>query len=144
LERDGFDLTISNFELTIDGSRNVSAANLATSLTGHGGAFYRPSLSDPLLARDVAEERDHSGRKRYELDDSGFDEVPKKYRRFYRRWGGEGDLLAPNEVLCPVCKVVIRSTRELRPGDKVYCMPCMSRLVVMRGESGRLEALVTY
>ena len=41
--------------------------------------------------------------------------------------------LAPNEVLCPVCKVVIRSTRELRPGDRVYCMPCMSRLVVVEG-----------
>ena len=39
-------------------------------------------------------------RKRYELDDRGFDEVPKKYRRFYRRWEGPEDELAPNEALC--------------------------------------------
>ena len=45
---------------------------------------------------------------------------------------GAGDRLAPNEVICPVCKVVIRSSRTLLPGDRVYCMPCMSRLVVMR------------
>jgi hypothetical protein len=47
-------------------------------------------------------------------------------------------------VICPVCKVVIRSTRELRPGDRVYCMPCMSRLVVVRNEAGTLEARVAY
>ena len=84
-------------------------------------------------------------RRRFELaDDTGFDEVPAKYRRFYRRWRGAGDELAANEVLCPVCKVVIRSARELRPGDRVYCMPCMSRLEVVRGASGRLEAIVRY
>lgn len=83
-------------------------------------------------------------RRRFVLDETGFDEVPKKYRRFYRRWRGAGDRLAPNEVLCPVCKVVIRSARELRPGDKVYCMPCMSRLIVVAGRSGQLEAVVTY
>ena len=83
-------------------------------------------------------------RRRYELEETGFDEVPKKYRRFYRRWGGPGDALAPNEVVCPVCKVVIRSSRELRVGDRVYCMPCMSRLVVEMGEDGRLEARVAY
>jgi len=83
-------------------------------------------------------------RRRYILEDTGFDEVPKKYRRFYRKWQGGGDRLAPNEVLCPVCKVVIRSTRELRPGDRVYCMPCMSRLVVARSDTGRLEARVVY
>lgn len=86
-----------------------------------------------------------SPRRRFELlDDTGFDEVPAKYRRFYRRWQGEADVLAPNEVLCPVCKVVIRSARELRPGDRVYCMPCMSRLEVVRAASGRLEAIVRY
>lgn len=84
-------------------------------------------------------------RQRYQLkDNTGFDEVPKKYRRFYRRWRGKGDKLAPNEVICPVCKVVIRSARDLRPGDRVYCMPCFSRLTVVRAESGRLEARVEY
>jgi len=97
-------------------------------------------MTDPLLAPV-----DERPRRRFILnDDTGFKEVPRKYRRFYRTWSGALDQLAPNEVLCPVCKVVVRSTRELRPGDRVYCMPCMSRLVVTRGESGRLEAAVHY
>ncbi len=84
-------------------------------------------------------------RERFVLeDDTGFDEVPVKYRRFYRLWDGPGDSLAPNEALCPVCKVVIRSTRELRPGDRLYCMACMTRLTVVEGEGGRLEAHVVY
>ncbi len=99
-------------------------------------------MNDPLEA--VVEE-DAGARRRFELvDDTGFDEVPKKYRKFYRKWRGAGDSLAPNEVVCPVCKVVIRSTRELRPGDRVYCMPCMSRLVVVRNDDGMLEATVAY
>jgi hypothetical protein len=89
-------------------------------------------------------ERAEQPRQRFVLEETGFDEVPPKYRRFYRRWRGSGDALGPNEVLCPVCKVVIRSTRELRAGDRVYCMPCMSRLVVAQGEGGRLEARVAY
>ena len=84
-------------------------------------------------------------RRRYVLeDDTGFDEVPAKYRRFYRRWGGPGDALAPNEAVCPVCKVVIRSPRELRPGDRLYCMACMTRLEVVAAEEGRLEARAIY
>jgi hypothetical protein len=111
-------------------------------------------MTDPLLettAFDPADESSSDGsereepRQRYKLkDDTGFNEVPKKYRRFYRRWQGNGDTLAPNEVICPVCKVVIRSARDLRPGDRVYCMPCFSRLTIIRSESGRLEAWVEY
>jgi hypothetical protein len=82
-------------------------------------------------------------RRRYELDDRGFDEVPAKYRRFYRRLEGPNDTLAPNELLCPVCKVVIRSTRELREGDRVYCMACLTRLRVVSGANG-LEGVVEY
>ncbi len=100
------------------------------------------SPDDPLARAEPA--ADPAPRRRFELDETDFDEVPKKYRRFYRRWGGPEDALAPNEVLCPVCNVVIRSTRELRPGDRVYCMPCMSRLAVVQGEGGRLEARVAY
>ena len=100
-------------------------------------------MTDPLLDSDEAP-ADALPRRHFVLDDTGFDEVPKKYRRFYRKWGGPGDTLAPNEVLCPVCKVVIRSIRELRPGDRVYCMPCMSRLVVTRAEDGSLQARVAY
>jgi hypothetical protein len=98
-------------------------------------------VNDPLLEEETGT---NEPRRRFVLDDTGFDEVPKKYRRFYRRWAGATDVLAVNEVLCPVCKVVIRSTRELRPGDRVYCMPCMSRLVVVTGTGGRLEAVVRY
>jgi hypothetical protein len=113
-------------------------------------------MTDPLLETAEFDPIDDDGktlgkpdreapRQRYLLkDDTGFDEVPKKYRRFYRRWRGAGDELARNEVLCPVCKVVIRSARDLRPGDRVYCMPCFSRLTVVRAESGRLEARVQY
>lgn len=42
-----------------------------------------------------------------------------------------------------MCKVVIRSMQELREGDWLYCMPCMSRLVVVR-EDGMLLAKVVY
>ena len=49
-------------------------------------------------------------RRRFELEETGFKEVPKKWRKFYRHWGGPLDTLAPNEVICPVCKVVIRAT----------------------------------
>jgi len=90
-----------------------------------------------VTASELAEEP----RRRYELDETGFNEVPRKWRRFYRHWtGDDSDELAPNEALCPVCKVVIRSSRELRPGDRLYCMPCMSKLVVVRSDTGRLEA----
>ncbi|MBL8538632.1 MAG: hypothetical protein JNM59_14605 [Hyphomonadaceae bacterium] len=95
-------------------------------------------MSDPL---EVPKER--RPRRSFELEETGFDEVPKRYRRFYRKWRGPGDVLAPNEALCPVCKVVIRSTKELRAGDRVYCMPCMSRLELVE-EDGRLVAKVIY
>lgn len=91
-------------------------------------------MTDPLLATPP----NSAPRQRYVLEETGFDEVPRKYRKFYRHWLGPRDQLAPNEVYCPICKVVIRSSRELRPGDRVYCMPCMSRLVVMRDSGGRL------
>lgn len=83
-------------------------------------------------------------RRYYELEDVGFNEVPRKWRKFYRHWDGPGDVLAPNEVLCPVCKVVIRSRKELRSGDRVYCMPCMSRMVVVEGPDGDLVAEVIF
>jgi len=100
-------------------------------------------MTDTLLAESESDDAPDV-RQRFVLEDTGFDAVPQKYRKFYRHWGGPDDPLAANEVLCPVCKVVIRSARELRPGDRVYCMPCMSRLTVVRSPSGRLEAHVTY
>lgn len=83
-------------------------------------------------------------RRHFELEETGFREVPKKWRRFYRHWQGPGDELGPNEVLCPVCKVVIRSNRELRKGDRVYCMPCMTRMVIDVGPDGGLVGVVSY
>jgi hypothetical protein len=88
-------------------------------------------------------EESEAPRRRFELDDRGFDEVPRKYRRYYRKWEGAADALGPNELLCPVCKVVIRSTRELRDGDRIYCMACMTRLRVV-AQGGRLEGRVEY
>jgi hypothetical protein len=104
---------------------------------------------DPLEAGRELEGADpqrdvDAPRRRFVLDETGFEEVPVKYRRFYRRWKGSGDSLGANEVICPVCKVVIRSTREIREGDRLYCMPCMSRILVVRGASGMLEAQVAY
>ncbi len=92
----------------------------------------------------VGERPESQARQRFVLDDRGFDEVPKKYRRFYRRWGGPEDTLAPNEALCPVCRIVVRSTRELRPGDRIYCMACMTRLEIVHSDAGHLEAIVVY
>lgn len=102
-------------------------------------------MIDPLQREATGSDitADKKPRQRYVLDETGFDEVPRKYRKFYRRFGGEGDTLAPNEVLCPVCMVVVRSSRELRAGDRVYCMPCFSRLVVVEA-NGRLEAQPVY
>ena len=96
-------------------------------------------MNDPLLDAPTSD----APRRWYLLQDTGFNEVPKKYRKFYRRFGGAGDSLAANEVLCPVCMVVVRSSRELRAGDRVYCMPCFSRLVVVQA-NGRLEARPVY
>ncbi len=102
-------------------------------------------MKDPLQieAKESTSRKQEISRQRYVLDDTGFNEVPAKYRKFYRRFYGDNDTLAPNEVLCPVCMVVVRSSRELRPGDRVYCMPCFSRLIVVEA-NGRLEAQPVY
>lgn len=99
-------------------------------------------MNDPLVRPSTFSAK-RQERRSFELEDTGFNEVPKRFRRFYRRWKGAGDTLALNEVLCPVCKVVIRSTKELRAGDRVYCMPCMSRLEIV-AEAGLLVARVVY
>lgn len=96
-------------------------------------------MSSHASAADESAGLDPRGRRRYSLEDTGFKEVPAKYRKFYRKWQGAGDSLATNEVLCPTCKVVIRSQHEVRAGDRLYCMPCMSRGVVVETESGGLE-----
>lgn len=101
-------------------------------------------MTEALEDRVRALRSDDDDRQRFELEETGFMEVPKRWRRFYRHWQGEGDTLGPNEVICPVCKVVIRSEREYREGDRVYCMPCMSRLIIVRDEDGNLVATPVY
>lgn len=96
------------------------------------------------VAKHQARRADSSERRHFELDDRGFNEVPKKWRKFYRHWQGVGDTLGPNEIICPVCKVVIRSVKELRAGDRLYCMPCMSRLLVVEADDGTLATEVVY
>ncbi|MCP3991270.1 MAG: hypothetical protein GY724_19500 [Actinomycetia bacterium] len=98
--------------------------------------------SEPPVATTSTDEE--APRQLFELEDLGFNEVPKKWRRFYRYWKGPDDELGPNEIVCPVCKIVVRSKRELRPGDRLYCMPCMSRLRVVRGDDGVLTTEVVY
>lgn len=81
-------------------------------------------------------------RRLYRLEDRGFDEVPPRWRKFYRVWDGVGDELAPNELRCPVCAVVLRSSLELRPGDHQYCRACMSLARVERTADGDLVGRV--
>lgn len=102
------------------------------------------SRDDTAIGDPSSGASDTSPRRKFELDDTGFREVPKRWRKFYRHWKGEGDVLGPNEIQCPVCKVIIRSHHEFRPGDRVYCMPCMSRMVVVRQPDGSLLAEVVY
>ena len=93
---------------------------------------------------DLLEVGDASGevvpRRWFVLEETGLAELPDAYRKFYREWRGPSDSLGANEALCPMCEVVIRSTRELWPGDGVYCMPCMSHLVIVTSDTGKLEA----
>lgn len=101
----------------------------------------------PADDTDLAEDPGGDGpapRHTYELTDTGFREVPKRWRKYYRVWQGDGDTLAPNEIICPVCKVVIRSRREYRAGDRVYCMCCFTRMVLVETPQGGVEPEVIY
>lgn len=83
-------------------------------------------------------------RRTFDLEETGFREVPKRWRKFYRVWQGDGDTLGPNEVICPVCKVVIRSRKEYRAGDRVYCMCCFTRMILVETADGGIEPEVIY
>ena len=41
-------------------------------------------MSDPLQQDAAAEGEAEKPRQRYMLEDTGFDDVPQKYRKFYR------------------------------------------------------------
>ena len=57
----------------------------ATARGAHGAVPLE--IVDPL--ESTTSEADERPRQRYLLQDTGFDEVPKKFRRFYRKWRGE-------------------------------------------------------
>lgn len=106
------------------------------------GSVATPSVEDTGDERAAVEE---APRRTYELEDTGFREVPKRWRKFYRVWQGDDvDTLAPNEIQCPVCKVIVRSRKEYRAGDRVYCMCCFTRMVLVEGDDGKLVAEVVY
>lgn len=86
----------------------------------------------PPDAVDVAEP--------FPLEDTGFNELPVPLRRGYRHWRGPEDPLGPNEILCPTCHLVLRSTRAFGSGDELQCVPCLSRLRLV-GRAGKLVAV---
>ena len=47
--------------------------------------------ADPLQELEEPGASGEAPRQRFAPADQGFDEVPKKYRRLYRRWKGGGD-----------------------------------------------------
>lgn len=96
------------------------------------------------LRPHVTEHEDEVGRPRlrFELEDRGFEGVPAPWRRFYRTWNGAGDELQANELRCPTCAVVLRSSWELRPGDHLYCRACMTGARVERTADGELVGRV--
>lgn len=80
-------------------------------------------------------------RPTFVLEETGFNEVPPRLRRYFRHWHGPDDPLGPNEVLCPVCHVVLRSPHALRVGDELHCMPCLSTLQVVASDHGLVAVL---
>jgi hypothetical protein len=76
----------------------------------------------------------------FDLEETSFDEAPARLCRYYRHWGGHADTLGPNEILCPVCHVVLRSTRALRVGDELHCLPCLTSLQLVE-QGGLLVAV---
>ena len=95
--------------------------------------------ADPLQEPGEPGPAGEGPRQRFVLDDQGFDEVPKKYRRFYRRWKGEGDSLGPNEALCPVCKIVVRSTSPRGSAAGSLAASGRSTAAGAAGVSGRTD-----
>ena len=61
-------------------------------------------------------------RQRYELEETDFNEVPRKWRRFYRYWGGPDDQLAPNEVMAHMCTAIDYKDNDKLLEDQVNQM----------------------
>ena len=63
-----------------------------------------------------------------------FIELPEQYRGRYRYW--DGSPLQANELICPVCNIIIIAMRDFKAGDKVYCRTCGTRMIVIEKEGG--------
>lgn len=70
-----------------------------------------------------------------------FDEVPERYRGKYRYW--DGTPLQPNELQCVVCNIIVIARRPFQAGDRVFCQPCGTKMVVIEKE-GKLTAEPIY
>jgi len=70
-----------------------------------------------------------------------FDEVPERYRGKYRYW--DGSPLQANELQCVVCNIIVIAKRPFQAGDKVFCQPCGTKMVVIEKE-GMLTAEPIY
>ena len=51
--------------------------------------------ADPV---DTPDPVDETPRQTFDLEETGFIEVPKKWRRFYRYWNGVGDAVRVSTV----------------------------------------------
>lgn len=70
-----------------------------------------------------------------------FDELPERYKGKYRYW--DGSPLQPNELQCVVCNIIVIAKRPFQAGDRVFCQPCGTRMVVIEKE-GKLTAEPIY
>lgn len=70
-----------------------------------------------------------------------FDELPERYRGKYRYW--DGTPLEPNELQCVVCNIIVIAKRPFEVGDRVFCQPCGTRMVVIE-KDGNLTAEPIY
>lgn len=95
-----------------------------------------PQLQMVGMLENVASLRDVRKNKR-----KSFNELPERYRGRYRYW--DGTPLAPNELQCPVCYIVVIAKRPFQAGDKVFCQPCGTRMIVVEKE-GKLTAEPIY
>ncbi len=70
-----------------------------------------------------------------------FNELPERYRGRYRYI--DGTPLAPNELQCVVCNIVIIAKRPFQAGDRAFCQPCGTKMVVI-DKDGKLTAEPIY
>ncbi|MCW5829278.1 MAG: AarF/ABC1/UbiB kinase family protein [Deltaproteobacteria bacterium] len=70
-----------------------------------------------------------------------FNELPERYRGRYRYM--DGTPITPNELQCVVCNIVIIAKRPFQAGDRAFCQPCGTKMVVIE-KDGKLTAEPIY